>query len=81
MVSQRERVSFQGVLKGNGQEFRCVGSATKITLPGTSVSEYVDWDIHNVFGGVPPDGTYELTALGRTIRVRYERGNWLAADF
>jgi hypothetical protein len=81
MASQREMVSFQGVLKAQGVELRCVGSAMKVTLPGTNGIEHTNFDIHNVFGGVPQDGTtYELIALGKTIRVKYQGGNWLSAS-
>jgi len=78
MASQRERVSFPGIIKGGGHDANCTMYATKVTLPGTSESAYTDFSIQSVSKSLP-DGTYEVTARGETTRVRLQNGYWVAA--
>ncbi len=77
MVSIRETVRSPGILRGEGQEATCTVSAMKVTLPGTNESGYMDYSIENVSKALP-DGNYQLTAYGETIRVRHQRGHWLS---
>lgn len=79
MASQRERVSFPGIIKGGGHEASCTIHATKVTLPGTSESAYTDYSIQSVSKALP-EGNYEVTARGETTRVRFHNGHWLAAS-
>ena len=79
MASQRECVSFPGVIKGGGQEASCTIYATKVTLSGTSESAYTDYSIHGLSKELP-EGNYEVTARGETTRVRFHNGHWLAAS-
>jgi hypothetical protein len=78
MTSTRERVSFPGIIRGQGQEAHCTVYATKVSLPGTSESAITDCDIQNVSKRLP-DGNYQVTYAGRTDAVRYQGGNWLAS--
>ena len=73
MASTREMVQSTGVLRGEGQEATCTVFATKVTLSGTNESAYTNHSIENVSKALP-DGNYELTVFGETIRVRHERG-------
>jgi hypothetical protein len=77
MASIRERGRFSGILRGEGQEATCTVSATKVTLAGTSESTYTDYSIENVSKALP-DGNYQLTVNGETIRIRHEGGGWLS---
>jgi hypothetical protein len=78
MASQRESVSFPGIIKGGGHEASCTIYATKVTLPGTSESAYTDYSIQGVSKALP-EGNYDVTARGETTRVRLQNGHWLAA--
>ena len=78
MASKRERVSFPGILRGEGHEADCMVRATKVSLPGDpSAFEYVDYSIEKV-SKLLPNGLYQLLAHGKTINVRYENGSWLS---
>ena len=79
MYSTRERVSFPGVLRGQGHEATCTIYATKVSLPGTSASAITDCDIVHV-SKVLPEGIYELVARGETTKIRFKNGFWLSAD-
>jgi len=77
MASTREIVHSTGSVRGEGQEATCTVFATKVTSPATNISAHTNYSIENVSTALP-DGNYELTAYGETIRVRHERGDWLA---
>jgi hypothetical protein len=79
MVSTREAVSFPGILRGGGHEANCTVRAIKVSLPGApSVFEYVDYSVENISTPLP-EGVYELSAQGKTIRLRNKDGYWVSA--
>jgi len=77
MASTRERVSFFGVLRGQGYEATCTVWATKVTQQGTGNVAYARYTIENV-SKVLPDGTYQVLTNGQSFLVRLKNGNWLA---
>jgi len=79
MASMKERVSFPGILRGQGHEANCTVWATKVTLPGTGQSAYAKYSVENV-SKMLPEGEYQLLANGEASAVRYQNGNWLSAS-
>lgn len=80
MASHREIVMVQGQLSGMGCKASCVVSAVKVSLPGTSLSEFAKCNIHHAPDELP-DGQYQVTFEGRTAQVKKQNGNWLAWGF
>ena len=78
MTSIKERVSFAGTLRGQGQEATCTGFVTKVSLPGTSEFAYANYSIQQVSKQLP-EGNYEILVNGETIRLRFHNGFWLSA--
>jgi hypothetical protein len=79
MASVRELVRFPGTIRGGAHEATCTISATKVSLPGTSESAYIDYSMKNVSKPLP-DGLYEvIPAQGEKFRVRLQNGHWLSA--
>jgi hypothetical protein len=76
MISRKEPVVFQGTLRGQGHERPCRVTATKVTMPGETVSEYADMDIADSDNF--PDGSYEVTVKGRTFPLTRKDGFYLA---
>jgi hypothetical protein len=79
MASMRERVSFRGILRGQGHEANCTVWATKVSLPGTSTVAYTHYTIDSVSTPLP-EGEYQLSANGEVSTVRYQNGHWLSAS-
>src|SRR3984893_15014471 len=79
MASTRERVSFPGLLRGQGHEASCTVRATKVTLPGTGHFAYTQYSIENVSKTLP-EGEYQLSANGEVSTVRHQNGHWLSAS-
>lgn len=77
MASQREVVTFRGILRGEGQETECTGTAIKVSLPGTNNFEYTKYSI-TLLDKSLPEGSYTLSVHGKTIPLRYQGGYWLA---
>jgi hypothetical protein len=77
MASQREVVSFQGILRGEGHEAGCRGTAMKVSLPGTNDFEYTRYSITSLDKPLP-EGNYTLSVHGKMIPLRYQGGHWLA---
>ena len=77
MASTRERVSFQGILRGHGCEANCTVFATKISVPGGDF-DYRKYTIGQVSKPLP-DGNYQLSVNGALITVRNLNGSWLSA--
>jgi hypothetical protein len=73
----RRRVTFSGVLRGEGQEAECTIAATEVSLPGTSASALCDYSVQTVSKPLP-EGRYQLDARGETIKLRFRDGHWLA---
>jgi len=78
MTSRRQIVLLAGGLKGMGLEANCMIGATRVTLPGTNLSEYANLSIQNAPQELP-EGRYDLTFKGRTVPVQKRNGFWLAA--
>jgi hypothetical protein len=77
MVSKRESVTFQGVLRGQGHEANCTVTAVKVSLPGANEFTHTHYDITAVSKQLP-EGRYELTVHGESIPIKLENGFWLA---
>jgi hypothetical protein len=78
MQSTKERVSFAGILRGEGHEEPCTVSALKVTLPGDGVSAYARYSVSNVSQPLP-EGEYQLSVNGRSFALRHRGGKWLSA--
>lgn len=79
MASRTERVSFPGIIRGEGYEASCTVRATKVTHPSGIDAAYMDYSIENVSKPPPREGNYEVTAGRETIRVHFRNGQWLSA--
>ena len=75
----KELVSFHGTLRGAGREARCTVLATKMTLPGTGETHYLDYAIRNAPGDLP-NGRYELEVNGLKSEVVCRGGFWTAGE-
>ena len=71
-----KRVSFRGVLRGDGGTALCTVSAMKVTAPDTGAVYYTDYAISHVSVELP-DGKYELLANGESILVILCKGSWI----
>lgn len=73
----RRRVTFSGILRGEGQEAECTIAASEVSLPGASASALCDYSIQTVSKPLP-EGRYRLDARGEIINLRFCEGHWLA---
>jgi hypothetical protein len=81
MSSSRERVSFPGVLRGQGHEARCTVEAEKVRLPGGSDINYTNYRIKpGSISKLLPNGNYTLTVNGELHEARHHNGLWSAAS-
>lgn len=81
MASTKERVTFPGIVRGEGREAICTVEATRVSLrdaPG--VSHTAHWSMVDVSESLP-DGKYEVVADGQRTKVRLVNGQWLADGF
>ena len=77
MASRREPVVLQGILRGEGHERSCRVRAIKVAMPCEPMaSEYDSMDIADSDNF--PDGSYEVTVAGRTIRLTRRDGFYSA---
>ena len=65
-----------GRLKGMGREAECTVSAVKLSLPLLNIWEYVRCDIYLAPEDLP-DGAYNVTFEGRTMKMKKLDGYWL----
>jgi hypothetical protein len=72
-----ERISFIGLLRGDGGQAECTVSAIKVSLPGTTDYELTQYSIMRVSKPLP-EGKYQLSAHGKTIDITHHNGDWLA---
>jgi hypothetical protein len=80
MPSTSERVTFPGILRGQGQEARCTVEADKVSLPGGSDFNYTNYRINP--GSISkrlPNGNYTLTVHGELHELRHSNGLWSSA--
>ena len=75
-TSSRETVMMTGQLRGMGHEAACTVSAVMVFLPQLNIAEYVKCDIHLAPLDLP-DGPYQVTFEGRTMKVKKQGGDWV----
>ena len=76
MASNKELVTLEGVVRGEGYEVSCKIRAVKVSLPGApGISETADWSMIDTSEPLP-DGEYEVLADGKQVPVRYINGQW-----
>ena len=75
MVSIREAVLIEGVVRGNNLEARCTVRAVKVSLPKLDIWEYVAAEITQAPSELPI-GTYYVSFEGRRIRVHKTARGW-----
>jgi hypothetical protein len=75
-TSSRETVMMAGKLKGMGHEAGCTVSAVMVSFPELDIAEYVKCDIHLAPLDLP-DGPYQVTFEGRTMKVKKLGGDWV----
>jgi hypothetical protein len=81
MASTRERVTFAGIVRGEGREATCTIEATRVSLRGMpGASHTAHWSMVDVSESLP-DGKYEVMADGQITKVRLVNGQWLADGF
>jgi hypothetical protein len=77
MVSIREAVLVSGTLNGMNHQVPCMVRAVKVSLPNLDILEYMRADIaHAPFE--LPDGAYDVSFEGRTMKVKKISENWQA---
>jgi hypothetical protein len=79
MVSIREAVLVSGTLKGMNHQVPCVVRAVKVLLPNLDILKWVRADIAHAPSELP-DGAYNVSFEGRTMKVKKIAGNWEAAE-
>ena len=77
MTYSREPVKMSGILRGQGQVAKCTGSATRVTLEGTRLSQDCQYAIDWVSKPLP-DGDYKLAleGEGRTVDMHHSEDGW-----
>jgi hypothetical protein len=78
MVSIREAVLVSGTLKGLNYQVPCMVRAVKVSLANLDILKYVSADIIRAPSELP-DGAYNVSFDGRTMKVKKIAGNWEAA--
>lgn len=79
-MSTRERVTFPGVLTGQGHTATCTIEADLVTLPGSNAGAYTGYRVEpGSVSEVLPEGIYALFVNGERHQVRYADGQWIAA--
>jgi hypothetical protein len=80
MAPTKRRVSFPGIIRGQGHEATCTVWATETSQDDEDV-HYGEYSIDNAsVSKVLPEGTYELSVNGEPpIPVRRGRYGWQAA--
>jgi hypothetical protein len=79
MVSIREAVLVSGTLKGMNHQVSCLVRAVKLSLINLDTWEYVAADIVQASSDLP-DGLYDVSFDGRTMKVKKIAGNWEAGE-
>jgi hypothetical protein len=79
MVSIREAVLVEGVLKGMNRETTCMVRAVKVSLPHLDICEYVSADIAQAPSDLPT-GTYDVNFEGRKMKVKKTAQGWIAGQ-
>jgi hypothetical protein len=79
MVSIREAVLVSGTLKGMNHQAQCMVRAVKVSLLNLDILKYVRADIVQAPSELP-DGAYNVSFDGRTMKVKKIAGNWEAGE-
>jgi hypothetical protein len=77
MALHREVVLLSGRLLGMGREASCSLNALRISLPGTIVSHFASFNIHQAPRDLP-DGKYQVTFEGGTVPFEKRGSKWQA---
>jgi hypothetical protein len=79
LVSFREAVFVEGVLKGMNLEAPCTVRAVKVSMPRLDIWEYVSADIVRAPNDLP-FGAYSVLFEGRTMKVKKTAQGWIAGQ-
>ncbi|HMH13924.1 MAG TPA: hypothetical protein VK578_12525 [Edaphobacter sp.] len=79
MGSIREAVLVSGTLKGMNQQVPCMVRAVKVSLLKLDIWEYVAANIVQAPSELP-DGGYDVSFEGRSMKVRKIAGSWEPAE-
>jgi hypothetical protein len=77
LVSIREFVLVEGLLKGMGRSSPCVVRAVKVSVPQVDVWEYVEAEVFQAPEELP-HGRYEMNFEGRRLNVKKTFDGWLS---
>jgi hypothetical protein len=77
MASIREAVLVSGTLTGMSHQVPCMVRAVKVSLPNLDILKWVRADIAHA-PSERPDGAYDVSFEGRTMKVKKIAGNWEA---
>lgn len=77
MTYSREPVRMSGILRGQGHVAKCTGSATRVTIEGTRLSQDCQYAIHWVSKALP-EGDYKLAldGEGRMVDMHLSKDGW-----
>ena len=76
-MSIREAVLVSGTLRGMNHQVPCMVRAVKVSVMKLDIWEYVSADIAQAPSNLP-DGAYDVSFEGRTMKVKKIAGNWEA---
>jgi hypothetical protein len=79
MASIREAVLVSGTLNGMNYQVPCMVRAVKVSLPNLEILKWVRADIADAPSELP-DGAYNVSFEGRTVKVKKFAGNWEATE-
>ena len=79
MVSIREAVLVSGTLEGMSHQVPCMVRAVKVSLPNLDILKWVRADIAHAPSELP-DGVYNVSFEGQSMKVKKIAGNWEAGE-
>jgi hypothetical protein len=79
MTFIRESVILQGVLSRGSQKANCTVSALRVSLLEKRLSKNCLYSVQWV-GKPLPEGDYQLLVEGKTIGMRYLKGQWQTTE-
>lgn len=77
MATIKERLVFEGTLRGNGREATCIVDALKISISGADPPGSLQFSVRQTSKSLP-DGIYQLFVDGLVVDVRHEGLFWIA---
>ena len=75
----REAVLVSGTLNGMSHRVPCMVRTVKVSLPNLDILKWVRADIAQAPSELP-DGAYNVSFEGRTMKVKKIAGNWEAGE-